>query len=154
MIQRFNEKTVSLRDLIYGKVIAMLLFSFILEFKLIVNFKTKINLHFMKKYSNPKATNSNYQMMNPNLIKQICKKLLLALQFIYSKGLFYGHLHSGNVLVEGTSNVRLTDLPNGLLGLPYLYRSYVIEQRKIQVNKVHLKSVELLILDKQKLNRI
>lgn len=42
----------------------------------------------MKKYS--KSTNQNYQMMNLNLIKIITKKILLALQFIYSKGLFYG----------------------------------------------------------------
>lgn len=86
----------------------------------------------MKKYSNPKVANQNYQMMNPTQIKTICKKILLALQFVYSKGLFYGHLHSGNVLIEG-NNVRLTDLPNGILGLPYFYRSYVIDQRKIQV---------------------
>ena len=112
MIQKFNDKIVSLKDLIHSKV--------------------KINSNYMKKYS--KSTNqNNYQMMNLNLIKIITKKILLALQFIYSKGLFYGHLHAGNVLIDGTS-VKLTDLPNSLLGLPFYYRSYVIEQRKIQVN--------------------
>jgi len=43
----------------------------------------------------------------------ICKKILIALQFIYSKGLFYGHLHTGNVLIEQNGNtVKLTDLQN------------------------------------------
>lgn len=111
MIQKFNEKAVSLKDFIRGR--------------------TKINTNFMKKYSNQKTPNQTFQMMNLNTIKTICKKILLALQFIYSKGLFYGHLHSGNVLIEG-NNVKLTDLPNSLLGLPFYYRSYVIEQRKIQ----------------------
>ncbi len=67
---------------------------------------------------------------------------------------FIGHLHSGNVLIDG-NNVKLTDLPNryiasvktvnlmkvkiiwlikSLLGLPFYYRSFVIEQRKIQVS--------------------
>ena len=46
-------------------------------------------------------------------------------------------MHTGNVLIETWENVtkiRLTDLPNGLLGLPYYYRSYVVEQRKVNVS--------------------
>lgn len=70
MIQKYNEKVVSLRDLIHAR--------------------TKINSNYMKKYSNSKISNPNYQMMNLNQVKVICKKILLALQFIYSKGLFYG----------------------------------------------------------------
>ncbi len=87
----------------------------------------------MKKYSNQKTPNQPFQMMNLGTIKSICKKILLALQFIYSKGLFFGslksdeknqlfkkkfmpnsfigHLHSGNVLIDG-NKVKLTDLPN------------------------------------------
>jgi PX domain-containing protein kinase-like protein len=84
----------------------------------------------LKKYGLQKS----YQQLNPQTIKQISKKVLLALEFIYSKGLFYGHLHSGNVLIDlaNMTNVKLTDLPNALIGVPYLYRSNVVEQRKIQ----------------------
>ena len=46
-----------------------------------------------------------------------------------------GHLHTGNILLEpNTSNIKLTDLANNLLGLPYFFRQYIIENRKIQVN--------------------
>ncbi len=45
-----------------------------------------------------------------------------------------GHLHTGNVLIEQNgNNVKLTDLPNSLLGLSFFYRTFVIDQRKIQV---------------------
>lgn len=95
-------------------------------------FKSKINNNYLKKYSLPKTAP---QPIATGKIKEIGKKILLALQFIYSKGLFYGHLHSGNVLIDqsGNNSVRLTDLTNSLLGLPYFYRSYVVENRKLQV---------------------
>jgi hypothetical protein len=45
-----------------------------------------------------------------------------------------GNLHTGNVLYDpATNNVRLTDLVNSLVGLPYFYRPYIIEHKKIQV---------------------
>lgn len=109
MIQKYNDKLISLRDYIYGQ--------------------TKITSNYMKKYAHQKSPPT----MNHNLIKVLCKKIMLALQFIYSKGLFYGHLHTGNILIEQNGNcVKLTDLPNGILGLPYFYRSCIIDQRKIQ----------------------
>ena len=84
----------------------------------------------MKKYSHQKSQPT----LNISMIKIISKKIMLALQFIYSKGLYYGHLHTGNVLIEQNGNsIRLTDLPNGLLGLAYFYRSFIIDQKKIQV---------------------
>ncbi|RNA24938.1 PX domain-containing kinase isoform X2 [Brachionus plicatilis] len=108
VIQRFNERFISLRDYINGI--------------------TKINAPFLKKY----ALHPHYQKIPISLIKQISKKILVTLKFIYSKGLFYGHLHSGNVLIEQNGNtIKLTDLPNAVLGLPCLYRSFVAEQRKI-----------------------
>lgn len=109
MIQKYNDKAISLRDYIYGQ--------------------TKITSNYMKKYSHQKSPPT----ISHDLIKVLGKKILLALQFIYSKGLFYGHLHTGNILIQQNGNsVKLTDLPNGILGLPYLFRSYVIDQRKIQ----------------------
>lgn len=108
-----------------------------MNLKLLVSFfifslfkQTKINTNFLKKYGLQKS----YQQLNTQTIKQISKKVLLALEFIYSKGLFYGHLHSGNVLIDlaNVTNVKLTDFQNALIGVPFLYRSNVVEQRKIQ----------------------
>ena len=120
--------------------------------------KSKINSNYLKKY----ALQKNYLSIPLNLIKQISKKILLALQFLYSKNLYFGkilkfsskkscirfldfciifqgHLHTGNVLIEASGNtVRLTDIQNGLLGLPFFYRAYVVEHRRIQVNKTQL----------------
>ena len=95
MIQKFNEKAVSLKDFIRGRVtlINLSLFITIENIKNLIYVKTKINTNFMKKYSNQKTPNQTFQMMNLNTIKTICKKILLALQFIYSKGLFYGNLN-------------------------------------------------------------
>ncbi len=100
--------------------------------------KTKITSNYLKKYSYQKSAPA----INSNLIKVISKKILVALQFIYSKGLFFGHLHTGNILIEQNGNsVKLTDLPNGLLGLPYFYRSYIIDQRKINVKNRIVKTI-------------
>ena len=56
------------------------------------------------------------------------------LKLFYLSIIQKGHLHTGNVLIEQNgNNVRLTDLPNGLLGLSFFYRTFVIDQRKIQV---------------------
>ena len=49
-------------------------------------FKSKINNSFMKKY----ALQKTYQTLSTDQIKIIAKQILVALQFIYSKGLFYG----------------------------------------------------------------
>lgn len=45
-------------------------------------------------------------------------------------------------MIDGTTSVKLTDLPNSLLGLPFYYRSYVIEQRKIQVINIFFFNIE------------
>jgi serine/threonine protein kinase len=137
IIQKFNEKVISLRDYISGVVCDdsteienKNIVTYSKTFSNFVMLKSKINLNYLRKYSLQKT----YQTMQINQIKQIGKKILLALQFLYSKGIFYGHLHAGNVLIEPTLNtVKLTDLPNALLGLPYFYRNYIIEHRKIQV---------------------
>jgi PX domain-containing protein kinase-like protein len=83
----------------------------------------------LKKYSVQKK----YQTFPIDTFKQIAKRLLLTIQFIHSKGLFHGHLHTGNVLYEASTNsIKLTDMLNSLLGLPYFYRPYVLQYKKIQ----------------------
>lgn len=53
-----------------------------------------------------------------------------ALSFLQEKGLPYGHLHTGNILLTPTC-AKLLDVENGLLGLPAFYRPYVVQRRKL-----------------------
>ena len=86
-------------------------------------------MSYLRKYSVPKK----YQTFPIEQLKQIAKRILLALQFIHCKGLFHGHVHTGNILYDPVSqSVRLTDLANSLLGLAYFYRPYLVENKKIQ----------------------
>ncbi|XP_065067349.1 PX domain-containing protein kinase-like protein [Rhopilema esculentum] len=64
-------------------------------------------------------------------VKRCGRQILEALKFLQDKGWPYGHLHVGNVLVDGQS-CRLLDIENGLLGVPSIYRSYILSMRKIQ----------------------
>jgi len=66
-----------------------------------------------------------------NDIKRCGRQLLEALKFLTDKGWPYGHLHVGNVIVEGQS-CRLLDIENGLLGVPSIYRGHILPHRKIQ----------------------
>lgn len=43
-----------------------------------------------------------------------------------------GHVHAGNVMVDSAGNCRLTELENALLGLPSIYRRYMVQTRKIR----------------------
>ena len=43
-----------------------------------------------------------------------------------------GHLHSGNVVIEGQT-CKLLDIENWLLGLPSYHRQHVLQFKKIQV---------------------
>ncbi|XP_014204336.1 PX domain-containing protein kinase-like protein isoform X2 [Copidosoma floridanum] len=81
---------------------------------------------FIKKYGNPKQTNS----LTPTEIANYGYQILEALSFLHEKGLPYGHLHTGNVLLTPTG-ARLLDVENGLLGLPAFYRPYVVQRRKL-----------------------
>jgi PX domain-containing protein kinase-like protein len=101
-----------------------------LDFIIFFCFKTKIKNSYLKKYSLQKS----YKAIDISLIKSWSKQILETLNFIYSKGFFYGHLHSGNILIVEQNRIKLTDLHNSLLGLPYIYRSFLLQHRKIQVN--------------------
>lgn len=50
---------------------------------------------------------------------------------------FLGHLHAGNVVMEG-GNCRLLDLENWLLGLPSYYRSFFTQFKKINVRTLYM----------------
>ncbi|XP_016839498.1 PX domain-containing protein kinase-like protein isoform X1 [Nasonia vitripennis] len=81
---------------------------------------------FIKKYGNPKQTKS----LTVTEITNYAYQILEALSFLHEKGLPYGHLHTGNVLLTATG-AKLLDIENGLLGLPAFYRPYVVQRRKL-----------------------
>eukprot|EP00111_Clytia_hemisphaerica_P006790 TCONS_00019618-protein len=64
-------------------------------------------------------------------IKRIGRQVLEALKFLKDKNWPYGHLHAGNVVVDG-NNCRLLDVENGILGLPTLYRSFIMELKAVK----------------------
>ena len=103
-------------------------------------FKTKIKNNYLKKYSLQKS----YKPIEINQIKSWSKQILETLNFIHSKGFFYGHLHTGNILIE-QNKIKLTDIHNSTLGVPYLYRSFVSQHRKIQVIIISSTSTTLRI---------
>eukprot|EP00794_Sanderia_malayensis_P006160 gene6160-6870_t len=67
-------------------------------------------------------------------IKRCGRQILEALKFLQDKRWAYGHLHAGNVLIDGNS-CRLLDIENGILGLPSLYRPHIIPIKKIQTTE-------------------
>ncbi|XP_076386359.1 PX domain-containing protein kinase-like protein isoform X2 [Megachile rotundata] len=87
---------------------------------------TKPKQPFIKKYGNPKQTKS---LIVPE-IAMYGYQILEALGFLHEKGLPYGHLHTGNILLTQRC-AKLLDIENGLLGLPAFYRPYVVQRRKL-----------------------
>ncbi|XP_030827988.1 PX domain-containing protein kinase-like protein isoform X2 [Strongylocentrotus purpuratus] len=92
--------------------------------------KAKPKAHYMKKYCLPKS----YTAFNIMNIKSYGRMILEALKFLHEKGLPYGHLHAGNVILEGNA-CRLLDIENTLLGLPFFYRGYLSHFRKINTTE-------------------
>ncbi|XP_062442009.1 PX domain-containing protein kinase-like protein isoform X4 [Rhea pennata] len=89
-------------------------------------YKAKPKDPFLKKYCNPKKI----QGLELQQIKTYGRQILEVLKFLHEKGFPYGHLHSGNVMLDGDT-CKLLDLENSLLGLPSFYRSYFSQFRKI-----------------------
>ncbi|CAH1101102.1 unnamed protein product [Psylliodes chrysocephalus] len=81
---------------------------------------------FLKKYGNPKG----HKTLSPDQIALYGRQILEALKFLRDKGLPYGHLHTGNVIIEN-GRVKLLDIENGILGVPSFYRPYFMQHKKI-----------------------
>lgn len=81
---------------------------------------------FLKKYGNPKG----HTHLSVEQIALYGKQILEALKFLHDKGLPYGHLHSGNLILEN-DRVRLLDIENGVLGVPSFYRPYFVQHKRI-----------------------
>ncbi|KAL6435543.1 hypothetical protein ACFW04_005482 [Cataglyphis niger] len=87
---------------------------------------TKPKQPFIKKYGNPKQIKS----LTTQEVAMYGYQILEALGYLHEKGLPYGHLHTGNVLLTPRC-AKLLDIENGLLGLPAFYRPYVVQRRKL-----------------------
>lgn len=81
---------------------------------------------FLSKYGNPKGR-------APLPLKDIAnygRQILEALRFLHSKGMPFGHIHAGNVVVvDGVA--RLLDIENFILGVPSFYRPFFVQHSKI-----------------------
>lgn len=56
------------------------------------------------------------------------------LKLLHDGGLFFGHLHASNVIVDD-GVCRLMDVENGMLGVPSALRPAFTQLRKINVRK-------------------
>ncbi|XP_046662026.1 PX domain-containing protein kinase-like protein [Homalodisca vitripennis] len=81
---------------------------------------------FLKKYSNPKL---RCALPLPQVVF-ISTQILHGLRFLHEKGIPYGHLHLGNIMLENDV-VKLVEIENGVLGLPSFYRPFFMQHRKI-----------------------
>lgn len=86
----------------------------------------KPKLSFLKKYGNPKG----HKSLDTALVALYGRQILEALKFLHDKGLPYGHLHTGNIIISN-DRVQLLDIENGILGVPSFYRPYFMQYRKI-----------------------
>ncbi|XP_017769864.1 PREDICTED: PX domain-containing protein kinase-like protein [Nicrophorus vespilloides] len=104
VVRSFN-KAGSIRDLLCG---------------------AKPKLSFMKKYGNPKG----HKSFESHKIALYGRQILEALKFLHDKGLPYGHLHTGNILIDN-ERIKLLDIEDGILGVPSFYRPYFMQHKKI-----------------------
>ncbi|XP_077386975.1 PX domain-containing protein kinase-like protein isoform X3 [Festucalex cinctus] len=88
--------------------------------------KTKPREKYLKKYGNPKKT----EPLQLSHIKVFGRQILEGLRALHDSGLFFGHLHASNVMLE-EGVCRLTDVENGMLGVPSHLRPLVTRFRKI-----------------------
>ncbi|XP_025106692.1 PX domain-containing protein kinase-like protein isoform X2 [Pomacea canaliculata] len=89
--------------------------------------RCKFKGHYLKKYARPKLMST----LNMEQIQNFGRQILETLKFLHEKGFPYGHLHAGNVVVDGKTCC-LLDIENWMLGVPSYYRPFYTQFRKIQ----------------------
>lgn len=95
---------------------------------------SKPTLHYLKKYSNPKAL----RIISVSDIKLFGRNILETLKLLHEKGYPYVHLHAGNVVIcNGLP--RLLDLENWAVGVPSLHRPLYTYLHRLQT----LESIEM-----------
>ncbi|XP_044066679.1 PX domain-containing protein kinase-like protein isoform X3 [Siniperca chuatsi] len=88
--------------------------------------KVKPRESYLKKYCNPKKS----QGLELQHIKLYGRQILEGLKLLHDGGLFFGHLHASNVIVDDDV-CRLMDVENGMLGVPSALRPAFTQLRKI-----------------------
>lgn len=87
---------------------------------------TKPKTSFLKKYGSPKQV----KPLQLHEISTYGYQILETLIFLHEKGIPFGHLHLGNILLLDNS-IHLLDIENGVLGLPSYYRPFFVQHKKI-----------------------
>lgn len=88
--------------------------------------KVKPRECYLKKYCNPKKR-EGLQLQD---IKKYGRQILEGLKVLHDAGMFYGHLHASNVILD-QGVCRLVDMENGILGVPSFLRPAFTQHRKI-----------------------
>uniref|UniRef100_A0A4W6BRU5 PX domain-containing protein kinase-like protein n=1 Tax=Lates calcarifer TaxID=8187 RepID=A0A4W6BRU5_LATCA len=92
--------------------------------------KVKPRESYLKKYCNPKKS----QGLELSQIKLYGRQILEGLKLLHDGGMFYGHLHASNVIVDD-GVCRLIDVENGMLGVPSVLRPSFTQLRKINTTE-------------------
>uniref|UniRef100_A0A3P9CJR6 PX domain containing serine/threonine kinase n=1 Tax=Maylandia zebra TaxID=106582 RepID=A0A3P9CJR6_9CICH len=92
--------------------------------------KVKPRESYLKKYCNPKKS----QGLELPHIKLYGRQILEGLKLLHDAGIFFGHLHTSNVLVDD-GVCRLMDVENGMLGVPSALRPAFTQFRKINTTE-------------------
>ncbi|XP_068170377.1 PX domain-containing protein kinase-like protein isoform X2 [Antennarius striatus] len=93
-------------------------------------YKVKPRESYLKKYGNPKKN----QSLELQHIKLYGRQILEGLRLLHDSGIFYGHLHASNVIVDD-GVCRLLDVENGMLGVPSALRPAFTQLRKIKTTE-------------------
>ena len=94
-------------------------------------YKTKAPLKtgYCKKYGTvPKAAGIDVRDA-----KAYGRQILEGLKFLHDRGIPYGHLHSGNVIVRADGSCALSDVESGVLGIPGLYSHHITQLPQLEV---------------------
>ncbi|CAF0841362.1 unnamed protein product [Adineta ricciae] len=69
-----------------------------------------------------------------NQIRTLGRQILEGLYFLYDNHLMYGHLHSGNILVdlEQSQTIKIVDIANVITGVSSKYRHYFSDLKHIR----------------------
>ncbi|KAM9410099.1 PX domain-containing protein kinase-like protein isoform 2-T2 [Pholidichthys leucotaenia] len=92
--------------------------------------KVKPREMYLKKYCNPKKS----QGLELQHIKLYGRQILEGLKMLHDSGLFFGHLHTSNIIVDDDL-CRLLDVENGVLGVPSVLRPAFTQFRKINTTE-------------------
>ncbi|XP_052278668.1 PX domain-containing protein kinase-like protein isoform X2 [Dreissena polymorpha] len=93
--------------------------------------KSKPKNHFLKKYATAPV---KITRMDLNAVRTFGRQILETLRLLHEKGLPYGNLHTGNLVVIG-GQIQVLELESWLLGLPGYHRQHILQFKKIQTTE-------------------